>query len=321
MKIVCPFCEKINDVKNGTEICSCGACGSSFLVDEGKDYTVKKYRELQTRGYTCLHRTNEFDEAIDCFLYSLEIKPNDLTSIMGLCLAKISQSTMLEDNFNCVESTINEYEVYLNTENTMLFLSFVRDLMDQVNYYITESDGRVIVDGAYISKAYFDAYIKALKNIDGLFTYLTDAFTLMEKEQYDNYCKDDPEFMARFDKYQKKIKDRLNKSYMVNNVGLVKVVDGEEVGVDTTEVPHNEVTELEDNAMIRTIYKGLLYHKIALGCSIACIVAGLVFVFVYAGTSKLWSLITGVVLVIAAFAIFFIIKLVLKLKTQPKKKK
>ena len=261
MKIVCPKCNNIQEVDDGALNVTCEKCGQTSDMDLAKQYTAQKYKEYQNLGYNNLYLSLDFNAAWENYSKALEIKENDLSSIMGLCLTKTSMSTFDHTYFDQVETIINKYDVYLNLENTFLFLNFIGDMLDQINFYFNELDYRCKFDETFINKGIFDEYVKTTKDIKNLMNYLTSTFEIMDQKELATFKEEHEEFMNRIESRMNDLELRLNFTYNVNHFGDIEVKDGE-VTILGENKKDFEKDEIENMNMVVKNDKGVKIKKI-----------------------------------------------------------
>lgn len=261
MKIVCPYCENVNEVVKGATTISCSKCEQSFTMEDGKKKTVSKYKELQNRAYNCLYVSQEYEEAIDNYEECLLIKENDLSSVIGICSAKMNLSTFDDAKFKEVIPTIEEYDIALNVENTNLFLHFIKDAISTIEYYFEQTDKRIISENTFINQKLFDSYIETCKDITTLLIYLKDSFELMDKAELEAFRNDFPSFDESFTNLTSNVNSRLNKAYNINDVGDIEVIDGEQKVLNTNK-KSLDLKDISEKSVIIKNEKGMLYFKI-----------------------------------------------------------
>lgn len=311
MKIICPNCEKISEVSKDAKEVTCEACGQTFDINTGKQKTIQKYKELQNNGYMCLYRLHSYERAIELYEDSLEIKPNDMPSIVGICLAKALLSKLDKTNFNEVEKIIDSYDIYLNLENTTIFLDFTTEMLNLIRFYYNQVDSRLVSNGAFICKNYFNGYVSALKDIKDLIIFLKNAQNLMDKKELDSYKEDDPSFEENEEEILKETNARLNKIYNVNHFGDIQLKDGEEEILGTNKVDNDDETVSDLSLTIRN-EKGIAYSKIFLPIIAVVGVTGVILLFTFIKIAKLPILIVGLILVVASLILFGVYRHLLK---------
>lgn len=263
MKIVCPFCENINDVDSGALHVSCSKCGQSFTIQDGKKKTLSKYKELQNFAYASLYHTQNFQDALDCYEELLEIKPNDLSSINGYCVAKICLSTFENVHFSFVIDEIEKYDIVLNVENSNLYLHFVKDILNYIEIYYDEVSSRLIKDNTFINMKYLENYLNENKEIIDLMNYFNDSFPLVDEEEFNVFKNDFPSFIDRIDEILKKANESLNATYNVNHIGEVEVKNGN-INILNKNLVDLEINEVSNLNIVIVNTKGKFLTKVFL---------------------------------------------------------
>lgn len=263
MKIVCPFCENINDVDSGALHVSCSKCGQSFTIQDGEKKTLSKYKELQNFAYASLYHTQNFQDALDCYEELLEIKPNDLSSINGYCVAKICLSTFENVHFSFVIDEIEKYDIVLNVENSNLYLHFVKDILNYIEIYYDEVSSRLIKDNTFINMKYLENYLNENKEIIDLMNYFNDSFPLVDEEEFNVFKNDFPSFIDRIDEILKKANESLNATYNVNHIGEVEVKNGN-INILNKNLVDLEINEVSNLNIVIVNTKGKFLTKVFL---------------------------------------------------------
>lgn len=206
MKVICPKCGKIIDANSNKNVAFCSDCGTTFPLDQGKKLFDKKFGAIANRAFMALTRTGDYDLAIDLYNKCLEIKPNDLSSIIGIALATLYKQDFLNLNFDKVVEIVDSYEIVLNEENTFLFLSFIEDVLKETKKYLIEANSRLFKDGKCISKIYLANYTKSLQDILNLIKYFKDGISLCSEEEKETFYQDH-NLDEELDKLEKEVKE------------------------------------------------------------------------------------------------------------------
>lgn len=311
MKIVCPKCEKINDVSKDTKVVTCSGCGEKFSIDVGKEKTVQKYKELHNRAYMCLYRLQVYEKAIECYEACLEIKPNDFSSVIGICLAKTSLSKLDNTNFKDVEKIIDSYDIYLDLENSTIFLDFTSEMIDQINFYLRQVDERLINNETFISKKYFDGYLNSIIDIKNLLAYLRKSQEFIDNKVLESYLEDNQDFAKKEEDVTKNINERMNKMYNVNHFGDIKVTDGNQeiIGSNKIDLENDEIDNLD---LVVKNEKGLLYQKTLIPASLFFGVIGIILLFVFTSNKNIIVLIVSIISILLGLLIYGLYKFLLR---------
>ena len=216
MRVMCPKCGKIFEATASKEVAFCSDCGTTFTLDQGKKLFDKQFGGLTKQAYLCLTQLGDYDKAIELYESCLEIKPNDLSSIIGIALATLYKQDFLNINFDKIIPIIDKYDIYLNEENTFLFCSFIEDVLKETKKYLAESQERLFKDGKCIAQVYLGNYKKSLDDILTLIAYFKDSFTLMSEEEK-NIFFEDHDLSKDLDTLESQVQDLKNKNYEVLN--------------------------------------------------------------------------------------------------------
>ena len=182
------------------------------------------------------------------------LENDDLSSIIGIDLATLYRQDFLNLNFDKIIPLIDQYEIYLNEENTFLFLSFMEDVIKETKRYLIEANERLFKDGKCISRIYLNNYEQSLKDIITLINYFKDAITICSEEEKNIFYQDH------------NMDDELN------------ALEGK---IKSLQEIHHEVLEneesLDDNRIIVVNTKGLKTYRYAMGFEIVMAIIMIVF--------------------------------------------
>ena len=254
MKVICPQCGKVIDTNLNKDTVFCSECGNNFSFEQGKKLFDRQFGQISKAAFVYLNQKGDYDKAIELFNECLEIKNDDLSSIIGIALATLYRQDFLNLNFDKIIPLIDQYEIYLNEENTFLFLSFMEDVIKETKRYLIEANERLFKDGKCISRVYLDNYEQSLKDIITLINYFRDAITICSEEEKNIFYQDH------------NMDDELNAL---------------ESKIKSLQEIHHEVLEneesLDDNRIIVVNTKGLKTYRYAMGFEIVMAIIMIVF--------------------------------------------
>ena len=254
MKVICPQCGKVIDTNLNKDTVFCSECGNNFSFEQGKKLFDRQFGQISKAAFVYLNQKGDYDKAIELFNECLEIKNDDLSSIIGIALATLYRQDFLNLNFDKIIPLIDQYEIYLNEENTFLFLSFMEDVIKETKRYLIEANERLFKDGKCISRIYLNNYEQSLKDIITLINYFRDAITICSEEEKNIFYQDH------------NMDDELN------------ALEGK---IKSLQEIHHEVLEneesLDDNRIIVVNTKGLKTYRYAMGFEIVMAIIMIVF--------------------------------------------
>ena len=208
MRVICPNCNKVIEVDDDTrETAFCSECGSSFSMEQGKRLEAKKYAAIYARGYQDLTTLGNYEEAISMFNNCLLLRPNDMSSIIGIALANLYSQDFLNLKFNKIEDIINEYDIVLDSENTLLFLNFIDDTIQEVELFFNQVDLRIIKDNKFISLKYKNSYLSGLNDIEHLFNFFLESLSLCDQNELETFFENE-NMKDKIESIIKKVKER-----------------------------------------------------------------------------------------------------------------
>lgn len=254
MKVICPQCGKVIDTNLNKDTVFCSECGSNFSFEQGKKLFDRQFGQISKAAFVCLNQKGDYDKAIELFNECLEIKSDDLSSIIGIALATLYRQDFLNLNFDKIIPLIDQYEIYLNEENTFLFLSFMEDVIKETKRYLIEANERLFKDGKCISRIYLNNYEQSLKDIITLINYFRDAITICSEEEKNIFYQD-----HNMDDELNTLEDKIKSLQEIHH----EVLENEE--------------SLDDNRIIVVNTKGLKTYRYAMGFEIAMAIIMIVF--------------------------------------------
>lgn len=311
MKIVCPYCENVNEVEKGALTVSCEKCGQSFSIEDGKTKTMNKYKELQNVAYSSLYHSQDYQTALDCYEELLNIRPNDLSAINGIAVARISMSTFSSLHFKDVIDEIEKHDIVLNIENSNLYLHFVKDILNYIEIYYEEVKSRLVINDVFINSQFFEEYVNQNKEILEVIQYFEDSFPLVDETELECFKNDFPTFEERIVEIKKFAQSALNSTYKVNHFGDVKVEDGEIFYLHENKIDM-EVEEVTDLNLMVENKKGKKLTKIFFPVCGALALLTLIFFIVFGVNKNPIFLYISIVTLVLAIGLFVTYRILLK---------
>jgi hypothetical protein len=220
-KVICPECGKIISADPEKPNVFCSTCGVTFTYAQGKELIDKKYAQLSKYAYKLTYNSTDHQAGYDAYKSCLELRPNDLSSIIGMALNKIYGQSFDDIHFLDVIEIINSYDIVLDKENSFLYLNFVRDIENQIRYFFSTLEKRLMIDGTFLKKEYFEYYKKGVEDSITLMNFLNDSFELVDAEEFEEFKADKPSFMNNFSESLKSLEQRKDVVYNINGIGDV----------------------------------------------------------------------------------------------------
>lgn len=249
-KLNCPNCNNIFDVEDpSVELVECPECKMKFPPYEGASALERTFKMNQRKGFSYYTKL-KFVESNECYETCLKIHPDDFDILSRYILNLCYLNTFKEDNFDKIIPIFEEHEISLDSQNTYLFLAFVKDFVQNVSVYFNEINKRVIVDGSFINEIYVKPYFKAIKSLKEVFAYLDNIFSLLKESEKNNYLEDNPEFFEKYEKYKNKVNLALNSSYNLINKGDFNYENNEIVFLNTNIKEGEEILRKDDRIIV-----------------------------------------------------------------------
>ena len=219
MKVICPGCGKLIDINSKTEKVYCNECGNAFTQDQGLEILNKKYKLFQDKAYKACYHENDYKTAREYYKESLAIKPNDFCSIVELILCDLYAQKFDAPAFNKIIPTLDSYDVYLNHENTFVYLSFLRDVIKQVEVFNEEGLTRLRNEnGEFLNLNYLNYYLNGMK--DALITLkeLQTYIPLCSEEEKKEFIENDFDVVSKLQTTINFLEEHINKEYKVSEM-------------------------------------------------------------------------------------------------------
>ena len=78
MKVICPNCKEVIDVKQDDKYGYCKHCSNQFVTSDALNLLVKQYKKINNYAKTQLFTNLNVDEAFNAYKSLLKLRPNDL---------------------------------------------------------------------------------------------------------------------------------------------------------------------------------------------------------------------------------------------------
>lgn len=216
MKVICPGCGKLIDINRKTEKVYCNECGNTFTQDQGLEILNKKYKLFQDKAYKACYHENDYKIALELYNEALAIKPNDFCSIVEIILCNLYAQKFDAPAFNKIIPILNSYDVYLNNENTFVYLSFLRDVIKQVEVFNEEGLTRLRNEnGEFLSETYLSYYLNGMKDALEALKELQTYIPLCSEDEKKEYIENDFDVITKLDTTIKFLEEHISKEYKV----------------------------------------------------------------------------------------------------------
>ena len=225
MKVICPNCKEVIDVKQDDKYGYCKHCSNQFVTSDALNLLVKQYKKINNYAKTQLFTNLNVDEAFSAYKSLLKLRPNDLNAITGMADCYFLGSTL--DNFKGEEviNLFEEYDITLDKENSYLILNYMLEIMKYCRIYFREVE-RTKKDNKFIKKEYEEWFKKNNESISKLLAYVDSIIPLVDKEELDTFRNDEqPQFNENFKALQTQCEENKAKVFECLNENEYELED------------------------------------------------------------------------------------------------
>ena len=225
MKVICPNCKEVIDVKQDDKYGYCKHCSNQFVTSDALNLLVKQYKKINNYAKTQLFTNLNVDEAFSAYKSLLKLRPNDLNAITGMADCYFLGSTL--DNFKGEEviNLFEEYDITLDKENSYLILNYMLEIMKYCRIYFREAE-RTKKDNKFIKKEYEEWFKKNNESISKLLAYVDSIIPLVDKEELDTFRNDEqPQFNENFKALQTQCEENKAKVFECLNENEYELED------------------------------------------------------------------------------------------------
>ena len=213
MKVICPNCKEVIDVKQDDKYGYCKHCSNQFVTSDALNLLVKQYKKINNYAKTQLFTNLNVDEAFSAYKSLLKLRPNDLNAITGMADCYFLGSTL--DNFKGEEviNLFEEYDITLDRENSYLILNYMLEIMKYCRIYFREAE-RTKKDNKFIKKEYEEWFKKNNESVSKLLEYVDSIIPLVDKEELDTFRNDEqPQVNENFKALQTQCEENKTKVF------------------------------------------------------------------------------------------------------------
>lgn len=310
-KVMCPKCEEVFEIDEKSDLLPtgcvyCKKCREPFYPNDGVAKLENEFKRTVSAAYKDMYMKQNYEQAAGEYEYALTLKNDDLGAVVGSSLAKIYASKLNERAFLDVIDAFESRDIVLNAENTFIYLSFVRDAVYSFEQFLKMTRQNLTKDGVFYNKEFFSYYLDGIKEINKVMDYFRESLSLVDKDEYDSFKKENTLFDQDFETMTNGIRNRLNGDYKVNGVGYVQVSNGEmEI---LREEQYDVVTPIEvDLSLLPVNEKALRVRKLMIGYFSFLTLMIITFIIIYFVTkinTFLWFLSIPVVLAAIGYFVF-----------------
>lgn len=222
-KVLCTNCNKVFDSPSETsEVITCPKCGVRISLTQAKENANKEYKKIMDAAYKYTYQMTNYNDGYLLYKKALIFREDDLSALVGMSLCLIFNQAFDDLKFKDVITLFDEHNIYLDKENTFIFLMFVKDVLRQVKYLFDQIEKRLKENDVFLNETYFEYFKNAVNDSLTLFNYFNDSFLLMDQEEFEEFKTSENDFIDNFNTYFDKLNNYKNESFNVNNVGLIK---------------------------------------------------------------------------------------------------
>ena len=311
-KVMCPKCEEVFEVDESSELLPTGCvycknCHEPFMPDDGVRKLENEFKMAVSAAYKDMYMKQNYEQAAGEYEYALTLKDDDLGAIVGATLAKIYASKLNERAFLNIIDAFESRDIVLNAENTFIYLSFVRDAVYSFEQFLKMSRQNLTKDGIFYNKEFFNYYLEGIKEINKVMDYFRNSLSLVDKDEYETFQKENNLFNQDFETMTNGIRNRLNGDYKVNGVGFVQVSNGE-MEIVREEEYDEVITPTEVNLSLLPVNEKAKKVRRTMICYFAFLTVMIItFIIIYFVTKLsvyLWLLAIPVVLAAIGYFLF-----------------
>ena len=231
-KVMCPKCEEVFEIDENRDLLPngcvcCKKCREPFLLNDGVTKLENEFKVAVNQAYKDMYMRQKYEQAAGEYEYALTLKNDDLGAVVGATLARIYGSKLNDRAFLNIIDAFESRDIVLNAENTFIYLSFVRDVIYSFECFLKACKKTLTKDDIFYNQEFFGYYLDGIKEIDKVMKYFKDSLLLVDNEEYESFQKDNGMFNQDFETMTNGIRNRLNKEYDVNGLGVVKLTNGE----------------------------------------------------------------------------------------------
>lgn len=310
-KVICPKCGNIFDVDEEHDLVDgenvvCPNCKTVVNLYQGSTKVDYQYRLSSNNAYRDLYKLRDYKRAFDNYELCLKLKDNDLNAIAGMIMSTVYGSSMDEPNFKVAIEYLDKYDIILNPENSFIYLNLIRDLVYSCDQFLIMSTKNLCVNDVFISKEYFDMYVKGINEINDLMKYFDASIPLLDEGELKNFKEENQNFEGNIKIMHDGIEKRFNKTYDVNGVGEVTLNDGKIKSTKKKELNISvpEVVEMLLYPINKKLNKLKLYIVLTAVILVAIIVGLIIGYFVTKNSVLLYLLAVPVLLSVGGYFLF-----------------
>lgn len=310
-KVYCTKCRnffEVDETKEVGNVASCPNCHENCEIDikDDKNRTsLLKY--ISNKAYNDLYKTLDYEKAFEEYEYCIQLEPSDCQSIFGMAMAKIYGSSFDNLKFSFITETLDKYDIELNSENTFLYLTFVKDCLYSFEHFLRQGEQVLMVGDVYMDQTFFNYYFEGVKEINDVIAAFRESFEIVDQEEFAVFKEQNKNFMDNFSILENSMIRRLNETYKINEVGVV-VYEGGKVKSTTEEKFDIVLPESVNLSFIPEDTNAIKKRKIFSGAIIGLGALLVVFFVIYLITKQTVFIILEFIPVVACLVIYFILK-------------
>lgn len=312
---MCPKCREVFDVKEKdirkNDVVLCKNCKEGMYLKDGVRKLDTEFTAVCNSSYKALYNKQDYEKAEKLYNEGLKLKPNDFGCVIGLIWCSIYGSQISEPQYFKVIELLEKYDIVLDTENTFVFLSFIKEMLGSFEYYRSLVYKTISKDGIFFNKEFFEYYKIGLLQIKNVFKYFDDSFALLDQKETEVFISENPDFKNQYTEIKNIFNTELHQGYRVIDTGFVFLNDDEE------EIRKEKIEDIELPAMVDLSFipinkKAIKLRNYLIAIYGVLLVAIITFIVLFIVTQKVLFVILEFVPVGIAVIVYFVFKKLLE---------
>ncbi len=137
-KVICPYCQSVNEPLENDSIIYCKVCSKAFNVEQGARLYSMLLLRYMNNGNNELYGSTNYQKAIDNFTNVLKLDEHFLDAILGLIKATLYSSTISKSKMDDFLELLKHYDADLDftkKDDFVRLSEFYKEILFALNRY------------------------------------------------------------------------------------------------------------------------------------------------------------------------------------------